>query len=102
MSTVTFRASGSFERVEDWVNAIVTVDTSDAFAVLSFIGLERETFGAVDARDFAPLLRRALWPSRNTPSHLRDVLIALLGLAERAGHDEGLIIFSIDNEIAMR
>ena len=98
---LTFRASGSIESASRWAEVRVTVDTSDSFALLALLCLPPDPFGGCDAFDFAARVRRAMWPSRNAPPKLHAVLVALLDLADRAGHD-GLIVFDLSYDVATR
>lgn len=88
---ITFRASGNLDHADEWAGACVTLDTSTALDLLTFIGLDRDAWGACEGNDLAARLRRAMWPSRRAPNSLVPYLVALLDLAQRA--PGGLVVF---------
>jgi hypothetical protein len=100
MSKIGFRCAGSLDRSDRWAYAVLSVDVADALAAFKFIGVDEETWGAWDTREIAPLVRRGLWPSRNASPMIRSVLIGLLDLTERAGDEEGIITYNVEEEIA--
>lgn len=99
MSKIAFRCAGSLDRSDRWAYAVFTVASADALAAFRFIGLPADTWGGYDSREISPLVRRGLWPSRNAPPNVRAVLVGLLDLAERAGDEEGVITYNVE-EIA--
>lgn len=57
---ITFLVAGEVHLVER--ECMMTLRREDALDLLDWIGLPREDFGAIDARQLAPLCRRRLWP----------------------------------------
>lgn len=65
---------------------------ADGLALLEWLGLGQPEFGAIKARELAPLCRRRLWPvPRNAEPRMRELTRALLAVAEGAG--EGMVLF---------
>jgi hypothetical protein len=64
----------------------------EGLALLDWLGLGQPEFGAIKARELAPLCRRRLWGvARNAEPRMRELTRALLAVAEGAG--EGMVLF---------
>jgi hypothetical protein len=64
----------------------------EALDLLEWLGLGRSEFGAINARELAPLCRRRLWDvGRNAHPVFRGWTSQLLSIAESAG--ERVILF---------
>lgn len=65
---------------------------AEGLALLDHLGLGQPDFGAIAARELAPLCRRRLWAvARNADPALRERTAQLLAVAEHAG--EGMVLF---------
>lgn len=65
---------------------------AEGLALLDWLGLGQPEFGAIKARELAPLCRRRLWAvARNAEPRMREITRALLAVAEGAG--EGMVLF---------
>lgn len=72
--------------IEGCLHAILLeLPRATALDLFAWLGLDRPEFGAVDARELAPLCRRRLWPiPRNDHARLRPLVAELLSVAEVA------------------
>jgi hypothetical protein len=95
---IIFRASGPLEHGDEWLYASVALDTRTALDLFAFVGLPDDTFGGCEARELAPLLRRALWPARRASPEMRDYLMRLLDLVERS--HGGFVLYAEEDEAA--
>lgn len=72
--------------------AILDMPRQEGLDLLDWLGLGRPDFGAIPARNLAPLCRRRLWDvARNANPVLRARAGQLLHVAETAG--EGMVLF---------
>ena len=71
---------------------MLDVPRTEGLDLLDWLGLGRPDFGAIPARELAPLCRRRLWAvRRNDHASLKMRTTELLAVAEEAG--EGMVLF---------
>lgn len=71
---------------------MLDVPRTEGLDLLDWLGLGRPDFGAIPARELAPLCRRRLWAvGRNDHASLKVRTRELLMVAEEAG--EGMVLF---------